>query len=123
MLGTPSKAYMKLFNASKAAFDLATSILKPGLRIDELDARLRAEVARSGYAYPHHSGHSLGTDVHEWPRLVPYETARLEENMVVMVEPGAYDAEIGGVRLEWMFLITATGCRSVTDFQHLPSIP
>lgn len=122
VVGAPEAAYLTLFNAAKSALDLALETMRPGLVIADLDAALRAHVGKAGYAYPHHSGHSLGTSVHEWPRLVPYETATLEDGMFVMVEPGAYDADIGGVRIEWMIEITANGCRPVAPFEHLPSI-
>lgn len=122
ILGVPTSAYLKLFNAAKSALDLALEMMRPGLVIADLDAALRAQVGRAGYAYPHHSGHSLGTTVHEWPRLVPYERAMLEEGMFLMVEPGAYDPDIGGVRLEWMIEIIAGGCRPVAPFEHLPGL-
>ena len=122
VLGEPSPEYMKLFTAAKTALDRALEIMRPGLVIAELDAELRAHVGRAGFAYPHHSGHSLGTSVHEWPRLVPYEQAALEPGMFVMVEPGADDPEVGGVRIEWMIEITADGCRPVAPFEHVPSI-
>ena len=121
-LGEPSAEYMKLFTAAKTALDRAVEVMRPGLAIADLDAELRAHVGRAGYAYPHHSGHSLGTSVHEWPRLVPYEKASLEIGMFVMVEPGAYDPDVGGVRTEWMIEITADGCRPVAPFEQLPSI-
>ncbi|MFP3422528.1 M24 family metallopeptidase, partial [Bacillus sp. SIMBA_161] len=71
-----------------------------------------------GYKYAHHSGHSIGTSVHEWPRVVSYETERFQKDMVVMVEPTAFDPEIGGVRLEFMLHVTETGCEVLTDFEH-----
>mgnify|MGYP001097374287 CR=1 FL=1 len=120
MLGHASRPYLRLFEAAKSALTLAGEIMRPGLAIAELDRRLREHVARSGYAYPHHSGHSLGTSVHEWPRIVPYEAASLAPGMVLMIEPGAYDPEIGGVRTEWMFEITDGGCRVLTEFEHVP---
>jgi Xaa-Pro aminopeptidase len=120
--GDPSPGFLKLFEAAKTALDLAVEIMRPGLAISELDRQLRAHVGRYGYAYPHHSGHSLGTAVHEWPRIVPYETATLQAGMVLMVEPGAYDPEIGGVRTEWMIEVTVDGCRRLTDFEHVPAV-
>ena len=123
VLGEPDDAYLRLFEAARSALDLALSIMRPGLAVAELDRRLRAHVAgRTGRDYPHHSGHSLGTAVHEWPRLVPYEEAALEAGMVLMVEPGAYDSGIGGVRTEHMVEVTANGCRALTDFEHHPFI-
>jgi len=122
VLGIPGEAYLALFRAAKGGLDRALEIMRPGLVIADLDAELRRHVGRAGYRYPHHSGHSIGTSVHEWPRLVPYERAPLETGMVVMVEPGAYDPEVGGVRTEWMIEITADGCRPVAPFEHNPSI-
>lgn len=122
VLGVPNEGYLKLFTAAKEALDRAVEIMRPGVVIADLDAQLRAHVARAGYAYPHHSGHSLGTSVHEWPRLVPFENATLEPGMFLMVEPGAYDPAIGGVRTEWMIEITTDGCRPVAPFEHLPGI-
>lgn len=122
VLGTPDDAYLRLFNAAKGALDCAIEIMRPGLVIADLDAELRRRVGAAGYAYPHHSGHSLGTEVHEWPRLVPYERTTLETGMFIMVEPGAYDPEIGGVRTEWMIEITANGCRPVAPFELRPGI-
>ena len=114
----PGKAYQQLYRASEEAFQTALSIIRSGLRVDELDRTLRAVVARHGYAYPHHSGHSIGTSVHEFPRIVPHETATLESGMVMMVEPSAYHPDVGGVRLEWMVLVEANGCRPLAPFEH-----
>ena len=69
---------------------------------------------------PIHMGHSIGTSVHEWPRIVPGEPAVLREGMVLMLEPGAYAAGLGGVRLEWMYLVTASGNEVLSGFPHIP---
>ena len=67
---------------------------------------------------PLHLGHSIGTGVHEWPRIVPDQDVMLEPGMVLMLEPGAYEPEVGGVRLEWMYLVTATGNDVLSEFAH-----
>lgn len=123
MIGTPSAGFVKLFEAARAALDLAIETIRPGLAIDALDQSLQAVITRHGYSYAHHSGHSIGTGVHEWPRLVSYEREALKEDMVIMVEPTALDPAIGGVRLEHMLRVTATGCEVLTDFEHRPDIP
>ena len=122
VVGTPQDGYLKLFNTAKRALDRALEIMRPGIVAADLDGELRRSVAAAGYSYPHHSGHSIGASVHEWPRLTPYERAPLQEDMFIMVEPAAYDPDIGGVRLEWMIEITATGCRPAAPFEHRPSI-
>jgi len=122
MIGAPSIGFQKLFRAAHAALDLAIETVRPGLAIDTLDRSLQAAITRHGYSYAHHSGHSIGTGVHEWPRLVSYERETLKEDMVIMVEPTALDPDIGGVRLEYMLRVTATGCEVLTDFEHRAEI-
>ena len=56
--------------------------------------------------------------MHEWPRIVPGETAAIREGMVLMLEPGAYAPGVGGVRLEWMYLVTASGNEVLSGFPH-----
>ena len=122
LLGEPGEGYLKLFNAAKRALERALEIMRPGIVAADLDGELRRCVGAAGYSYSHHSGHSIGASVHEWPRLTPYESAPLEEGMFIMVEPGAYDPDVGGVRLEWMIEITANGCRPTAPFDHRSSI-
>src|SRR3712207_8642738 len=52
------------------------------------------------------------------PRLVPGNDAVLEPGMVLMVEPGAYEPGVGGVRLEWMFLVTESGSEVLSPYEH-----
>ena len=63
----------------------------------------------------HGTGHGVGLDVHEPPGIGLKDDV-LPEGAVVTVEPGLYYPGIGGVRLEDMVLVTATGCESLTDF-------
>mgnify|MGYP003674188001 CR=1 FL=1 len=115
--GAPSDAYRAMYSAARETLDLAISELRPGLRACDFDATLRTHMKGLGYAYPHHSGHGIGASVHEFPRLVPDETALFEENMFIMVEPGSYAPDIGGVRCEFMLRVTGTGCEIVAPFE------
>ena len=117
-LGTPSGAFDRMYTTVTRAFAHAADVLRPGLRAGAFDAEVRGVVRADGYDYPHHTGHGIGTSVHEYPRLVPEETAVLEAGMVVMVEPGAYVPGVGGVRLEKMFLLTADGNECLSPFEH-----
>ncbi|MEY8097256.1 M24 family metallopeptidase [Falsihalocynthiibacter sp. S25ZX9] len=117
---TPSEAYFRMFQASREALDLAISEIRPGLKVSELDRLLRAFMQKQGYVYPHHSGHGIGTSVHEFPRIVPDEDALLEADMFLMVEPSAYDPEVGGVRCEYMLRVTSTGSEIVAPFELNP---
>ena len=86
-----------------------------------MDAAARAvlEQAGLGEAFGHGTGHGLGLEVHELPRVGrPVEGlvgATLGEGMVFTVEPGAYLPGWGGVRIEDDILITAGGCELLTE--------
>jgi Xaa-Pro aminopeptidase len=62
---------------------------------------------------PHGTGHGLGLDVHEGPRLGQIGD-ELQEGDVVTVEPGLYDPNLGGVRVEDVVAVTADGYRNLT---------
>ena len=117
-VGKPSAAFERMFKTSKAALEHAVGFVRAGRTAAEVDAEMRAFVGREGFAYPHHTGHSIGTAVHEWPRLVPYERAVLEPDMVLLVEPGCYDPEVGGVRSEYMLRVTRDGAEVMHRFEH-----
>lgn len=121
-LGPPERRWLDLFDRAKQALALAVSEMRPGLPIAALDAMLRRVVEVDGVTCHHHMGHSIGTSVHEWPRILPVEGALLREDMVMMVEPGGYQPEIGGVRLEWMIHVTATGAAPLAPFGHDPEV-
>jgi Xaa-Pro dipeptidase len=69
-----------------------------------------------------HNGHGIGTGPHESPRVVPGEETLIREYMVLMLEPGAYEPGVGGVRLEWMYLVTATGNEVLSGFPHVQAL-
>jgi Xaa-Pro aminopeptidase len=114
--GEPPHGLHELWEAAHEAILLAESIIRPGLSAGELDRRVREVITRRGYPNPLHIGHGIGTSFHEYPRIVADETALLEPDMVLAIEPGAYHPERGGVRLEWMFRVTQTGNEVLTPF-------
>ena len=116
--GEPAIAHRRMIQATTEALARGIEAARPGLRASELDALCRRHVESYGYAYPHHSGHALGTTVHEDPRLVPYEHMPLQPGMVLVLEPGAYVPGVGGVRTEHAILITPTGADLLSSFAH-----
>lgn len=111
----PSQKQRRVYQTVKDALHYGASLLKPGLKANALDEKLRAFVAASGYpVYPHHSGHSVGVHTHENPRITPDDATALEAGMVILLEPGIYYPGEFGVRLEDGFLITADGAERLT---------
>jgi Xaa-Pro aminopeptidase len=109
---------MKLYETTQRSIEVVRETLRPGIMAAEFDRAVRAVFDDAGVVNPIHTGHGIGTGVHEWPRLVPDQDVVLREGMVLMVEPGAYDPVVGGVRLEWMYLVTATGNEVLSGFPH-----
>jgi Xaa-Pro aminopeptidase len=70
----------------------------------------------------HGTGHGLGLEIHESPRVGANSTGELKVGQVVTVEPGLYYPEIGGVRLEDVALVTTNGARNLTRFEKVLEI-
>jgi Xaa-Pro aminopeptidase len=70
----------------------------------------------------HGTGHGLGLEIHESPRVGATSTGILKPGHVVTVEPGLYYPEIGGVRLEDVALVTNNGARNLTRFEKVLEI-
>jgi len=119
-LGPVSAAIQRLYAAVAEAQDAAIRAVRPGETASVIDRAARSVLERHGLgeAFGHGTGHGLGLEVHEEPRIgraiprLPDE--RLEPGMVFTIEPGAYVAGLGGVRIEDDVLVTDTGCEVLT---------
>ena len=120
-VGNPSPEARRLHAAVLEAQSAAIDAVKPGVTTADVDGAARQVLVAHGLgeAFGHGTGHGLGLDVHEEPRVskprpdVPPE--RLEPGMVFTIEPGAYVPGFGGVRIEDDVLVTETGCEVLTS--------
>jgi Xaa-Pro aminopeptidase len=90
--------------------------VRPGVAAADLDEACRSVFRDAGYAdwFIHGTGHGVGLDIHEEPFAASTSTAVLVEGDVVTVEPGLYRDGFGGVRIEDLVSVTATGCATLT---------
>jgi Xaa-Pro aminopeptidase len=119
-------ALQTLFDAVREAQMAAMAAVRPGVAASMVDRAARDTLAAHGYgaAFVHSTGHGLGLEVHEAPRIGraadpgEAEEARpldvLVPGMVCTIEPGAYVEGLGGVRLEDDVLVTTRGCEVLT---------
>jgi Xaa-Pro aminopeptidase len=122
-VGSPTASAMALYEGVREANASAVRAVRPGVPASDIDRAARAvlEARNLGEAFRHATGHGLGLEVHEAPRLARPDSEpqeRLEAGMVFTIEPGAYVEGIGGVRLEDDVLVTPGGCEVLTTVPH-----
>jgi Xaa-Pro aminopeptidase len=90
--------------------------VKPGKMAAEVDhaARQVLRKAKLDRFFTHSTGHGVGLEIHEPPRLGKAQEDCLEPGMVITVEPGVYIPGKGGIRIEDMVLVTSSGCEVLT---------
>jgi Xaa-Pro aminopeptidase len=119
-LGVASAEWRRIRSAVAEAQDAAIAAVRPGIPAHEVDQAARDVLARHGLAeaFGHATGHGIGLEVHEEPRIARPVAGQsdvlLEPGMVFTVEPGAYVEGVGGVRIEDDVLVTDEGCEILT---------
>ena len=123
-IGPPSREARRVYDAVRDAQAAAVAAVKPGIDASAVDAAARDLLRDRGLgdAFGHGTGHGLGLDVHEEPRVGKPRTdlppVTLAANMVFTIEPGAYLPGFGGVRIEDDVLVTASGAELLTHVQR-----
>ena len=115
-LGRSSDKVRRMYRAVLEAQEAAKNAIRPGAMAEAPDSAARKVLKQHGLAryFTHSTGHGLGLEVHEIPRLGKGERATFEEGMVVTVEPGVYLEGFGGIRIEDDVVVTSTGARDLT---------
>jgi Xaa-Pro aminopeptidase len=116
VVDTPSTKQGEWLEVVLAAQRAGAEILAPGVAARDVDAACRAVIADAGLGdhFTHGTGHGVGLDIHEHPRVNSRSEDTIVEGMLVTVEPGVYVAPLGGVRWEDLHVVTAHGAEAVT---------
>jgi Xaa-Pro dipeptidase len=124
--GPLSEKQKAMIEAVQSAYELAQSLCKPGADPAILGEDVQVFFEQRGFHMPHSLGHGIGLDAHERPsfrRASPVGNTGaqnlLQPGMVFTLEPGLYDPQEGGVRLENDFLCTESGVEILTSAETL----
>ncbi|HUM05267.1 MAG TPA: Xaa-Pro peptidase family protein [Terriglobales bacterium] len=111
-VGFPSRQARELYEAVLEAQAAAIDRVRPGIAAAEVDGAARKVLRKHRLAryFTHSTGHGLGLEIHEAPRLAAGQMQKLEPGMVITIEPGAYVPGKQGVRIEDVAVVTRTGC-------------
>ncbi|HMF91632.1 MAG TPA: Xaa-Pro peptidase family protein [Candidatus Angelobacter sp.] len=115
-VGPVSASHRRMYEAVLAAQLASIEAVGPGVSAGEVDRAGRELLKKAGYGayFTHSTGHGVGLEVHEAPRLAKGQTQKLTPGMVVTIEPGIYIPDEGGVRIEDMVLVTESGREVLT---------
>jgi Xaa-Pro aminopeptidase len=106
------RAYRAVLEAQLAAIDA----VKPGVTTNSVDRVARGTLKGHGLEreFIHSTGHGLGLEIHELPRIGRKDKTRLEAGMAITIEPGVYIEGWGGIRIEDTVMVTPGGCEILT---------
>ncbi len=106
----------RAYEAVKEAQQTAIDAVRPGSTVGEVDAAARKVLRKAGLGryFTHSTGHGVGLEIHEIPRVADGQREVLQPGMVITIEPGVYFPGKWGVRIEDMVAVTAGGCEVMT---------
>ena len=116
-VGRPRAEARRFYQAVLEAQLAAIAAVRPGVAVGEVDRAARSVLRGAGLAryFTHSTGHGVGLEIHEPPRVAAGQQERLQPGMVITVEPGVYLARRGGVRIEDMVAVTRSGYEVLTS--------
>jgi Xaa-Pro aminopeptidase len=111
--GKEAAFYESVLEAQLAAVDAVRS----GVTASKVDQAARKVLKKAGLGryFTHSTGHGVGIEIHEAPKVAADQEVELEPGMMITIEPGAYVPGAWGVRIEDMVLVTETGCEVLTN--------
>ena len=128
--GEPNEGLQEMYDAVLESQKTALSMIRAGVNGRDIHRKVAEVLHEAGYktnvhdqeegkplteGFFHGTGHGVGLEVHEAPR-VSLADEELIPGDVISVEPGVYDPNVGGVRIEDLVVVTKEGCRNLTTF-------
>jgi Xaa-Pro aminopeptidase len=115
-LGTPTTRVKRTYRAVLEAQLAAIDTVRAGAKTAAVDGAARRVLKDHGLDrfFVHSTGHGLGLEIHEPPRVGKRDKTRLKVGMAITIEPGVYMEDFGGIRIEDTVVVTETGCRILT---------
>jgi Xaa-Pro aminopeptidase len=106
----------QVYEIVREAHDVCVQGIRPGMEMKAIDKLARDVIAAAGYGdlFGHGTGHSLGLEIHEEPRVSPLGSGAAQSGMVFTVEPGIYLPGRFGVRVEDIVLVAERGVECLT---------
>ena len=115
-LGKLDAKIRRMYSAVLESQLAAVAAVKPGASCAQVDRAARGVLRGYGFEklFVHSTGHGLGLEIHERPRVGRKEATKLEPGMAITIEPGVYQEGIGGIRIEDTVVVTTHGCEILT---------
>jgi Xaa-Pro aminopeptidase len=115
-VGSVPREARRTYDAVREAQQAAVDAVKPGVSTGAIDAAARKVLRKAGLGgyFTHSTGHGVGLEIHESPRVADGQKEVLKPGMVITIEPGVYFPGKWGVRIEDMVAVTAGGCEVLT---------
>jgi Xaa-Pro aminopeptidase len=123
-VGEPDATQRRMLEVVAASQAAGVAAVGAGVEAQAVDDACRVVIRDAGWedAFLHGTGHGVGLDIHEPPRISTTPGGTLADGHVVTVEPGVYLADHGGVRIEDTVVVTPDGCRTLTRAPKDPTL-
>ncbi|PYX11542.1 MAG: aminopeptidase P family protein [Acidobacteria bacterium] len=115
-VGHPTEEAGRIYESVRQAQQAAIETVRPGITVGEVDRAARKLLKKSNLDryFTHSTGHGVGLEIHEPPRIATGQEEILHPGMVITIEPGVYIPGKFGVRIEDMVVVTERGCQVLT---------
>ncbi len=115
-VGSESKEARRAYESVKEAQQAAIDAVRPGVSVGDVDLAARRVLRKAGLGryFTHSTGHGVGLEIHELPRVAAGQKEILRPGMVITIEPGVYFPGKWGVRIEDMVAVRENGCEVLT---------